>query len=42
MEEYSFVDCHIYFQNICNSYFTMFNNTVVSELHFDEESNRLV
>ena len=42
MDEESCVDCHTSFEKIGNSFLTMFNNTLVSELPFDEESNRLV
>ena len=42
MDEESCVECHTSFEQIGNSFLTMFNNTFVSELPFDEESNRLV
>ena len=42
MDEESCVDCHTSFEKIGNSFLTMFNNTFVSELPFDGESNWLV
>ena len=36
MDEESCVECHTSFEQIGNSFLTMFNNTFVSELPFDE------